>query len=349
MNNQRRHPVLAIDAMGGDGAPRMTLAGAALVRARQPDISCMIYGDERVLKPLIASFPALQSSATRLIHTQDVVTNEDKPSVALRQGRQSSMRLAINAVADGQADAVVSAGNTGALMAMAKFVLKTYPEIDRPAIVSVMPTRTRNTVLLDLGANTECNADNLVQFGIMGAMYCTAVLGVAHPSVRILNVGAEILKGHDVVKQAAAMLKELEFPGHYDGFIEGDDIGQGLADVVVSDGFTGNVALKVAEGTSRLYTAWLREQFSSSWRAKLGYLLARPALNRLRERVDPRQYNGAVLIGLRGVCIKSHGGTDAVGFARALEVGLDLVYSGFQEALHQEFERYAGRTAGDLL
>lgn len=342
------HPVLAVDAMGGDGGPTVTLAGMALALQAYPQCTCLLFGDEQVLRPVLKKFPILQQAVRGIVHTDDVITNDDKPSVALRQGRSSSMRLAINAVAEGQADAIISAGNTGALMAMAKFVLKTYPEIDRPAIVSLMPTLKHDTVLLDLGANTECSADNLVQFGIMGAMYCMAVRKVTRPTVRILNIGAETLKGHDLVKQAALSLSQIEFPGVYEGFIEGDDIGKGMADVVVTDGFTGNVALKVAEGTSRLYSAWLREQFTSTWRAKLGYLVARPALQALRARVDPRHYNGALLIGLRGVCIKSHGGTDAIGFANAVEVGLQLVTSNFQKSLHQEFERYAGRMVGAI-
>ena len=228
------------------------------------------------------------------------------------------MRLAIDAVKDGQASAAISAGNTGALMALAKFALKTLPGIERPAIATLMPTRRSEAVVLDLGANTECDAANLVQFAVMGEVFARAVLGFAKPTVGLLNIGTEEVKGHDTLREAAALLRASELPIEFRGFVEGSDLTSGKVDVVVTDGFTGNVALKVAEGTVALYSQCLREAFKSSLMAKLGYYLARPALQLARQRLDPRRYNGAMFLGLNGIVVKSHGGTDALGFANAI-------------------------------
>jgi glycerol-3-phosphate acyltransferase PlsX len=262
---------------------------------------------------------------------------EDKPSQALRSGRGSSMRLAIDAVHNGEANAVVSAGNTGALMAMAKFVLKTMPGIDRPAIASFFPTLRSESVMLDLGANVQCDADNLVQFAVMGNVFARTVLGVREPSMGLLNVGSEELKGHDAVKVASGILRQATLPGKFYGFVEGDDITRGTVDVIVTDGFTGNVALKSIEGAVKLYSHFLRQTFKSSWIAGIGYLLARPAMNALRARVDPRRYNGAIFMGLNGVCVKSHGGTDAFGFANAIGVAVDMVTNGATEKMREDF------------
>jgi glycerol-3-phosphate acyltransferase PlsX len=262
---------------------------------------------------------------------------EDKPSQALRSGRGSSMRLAIDAVHNGEANAVVSAGNTGALMAMAKFVLKTLPGIDRPAIASFFPTLRSESVMLDLGANVQCDADNLVQFAVMGNVFARTVLGVREPSMGLLNVGSEELKGHDAVKVASGILRQATLPGKFLGFVEGDDITRGTCDVIVTDGFTGNVALKSIEGAVKLYSHFLRQTFKSSWIAGIGYLLARPAMNALRARVDPRRYNGAIFMGLNGVCVKSHGGTDAFGFANAIGVAVDMVTNGAIEKMREDF------------
>ncbi|MCH8133555.1 MAG: phosphate acyltransferase PlsX [Myxococcales bacterium] len=240
------------------------------------------------------------------------IESDAKPSVALRQGRNSSMRLAIQAVRDGTAQGVVSAGNTGALMAMSKIVLKTLPGIHRPALATIFPTKRGETVVLDVGANAECTADNLVQFAVMGEVFARNVLGLENPSIGILNVGAENLKGNEAVKKASMMLQETSLPIKFHGFIEGDDIAQGTVDVVVADGFSGNIALKTAEGTARLYAEYLRRAFRSSTMAGLGYLLARRALKKLRARLDPRRYNGAVSLGLNGITVKSHGGSDAL-------------------------------------
>jgi len=331
---------IALDAMGGDHAPDMVVAGADIARERHPDVHFLLYGDAARIEPLIAKRTALKA-VTEVIHTDDAVAADAKPSVALRAGRRSSMRLAIDAVADGRAACVVSAGNTGALMAMAKFVLKTLPGVDRPAMASFFPTLRGESVMLDLGANTECTADNLVQFALMGSVFARTVLGLTEPTVGLLNIGSEDVKGNETVRGAAARLREMPFPGRFYGFVEGNDIATGTTDVIVTDGFTGNVALKTAEGTAKLYTEFLRRTFQSSMIAKLGYLLARPAFQKLKSRTDPRRYNGAMFLGLRGVCVKSHGGTDAIGFANAIGVAANLATNGFNEKIKEEMLRLA--------
>ena len=324
--------------MGGDHAPGMVVAGAALARQRFPQVHFLLFGIESQLRPLLERQPNLQNHA-EIRHAENVIRGEDKPSVALRSGRTSSMRLAIDAVRDGAAIAMVSAGNTGALMAMAKFVLKTMPGIDRPAIASYYPTQRGESVMLDLGANVSCDANNLFQFAVMGNVFARTVLGVIEPSTGLLNVGSEDQKGSDVLREANLLLREAKLPGSYHGFVEGNDIVSGTVDVIVTDGFTGNVALKAIEGTTKLYTDFLKRAFRSSWMAGLGYLLARPALNKLRVRTDPRRYNGAILLGLNGIVVKSHGGTDAFGFANAIAVAVDMIQNGFVEKIRQDFER----------
>jgi glycerol-3-phosphate acyltransferase PlsX len=339
---------VALDAMGGDHAPEMVLGGAALALTHYPEATFLIVGDAARLAPMLARYPAL-AAASSVRHAGRVVTNEDKPSAALRAGRNTSMRMAIDLVAAGDAQCIVSAGNTGALMAMAKFVFKTLPGIDRPAIASFLPTQRGESVMLDLGANIECGAENLVQFAIMGAMFGKAVLGLVEPTIGLLNVGAEALKGPDAVRDAAARLREMDLPGRFEGFVEGNDIPAGKVDVIVTDGFTGNIALKTAEGTARLYGTWLRSTLKSSLAARIGYLFARPALRRLRHRSDPRQYNGAMFLGLNGICVKSHGGTDAEGFAHAIDVGIDLVRHGFNEHVKHELARFGTLRPAELM
>ncbi len=329
---------IALDAMGGDSAPHIVVRGAAIAKERIPQLEFIIFGQESLVQPLLAAEPNLQS-CVEFIHTDDKVTADMKAAVALRSGRNSSMRLAINAVDEGRADCVVSAGNTGALMAMAKFVLKTLPGIDRPAIASFFPTLRGETIMLDLGANAECNAENLVQFAVMGALFAKSVLGLPHPTIGLLNIGSEESKGREEVRLAAQELRQMQLPGQFVGFIEGDDIPAGTVDVVVSDGFSGNIALKTAEGVSRLYSHFLRQSLQSSLLAKLGYFFARGAFQRLRARLDPRRYNGAMFLGLQGVCVKSHGGTDAEGFANAIAVAHDLIAHGFNEHIKQEMLR----------
>lgn len=330
---------IAVDVMGGDHAPDMVIRGLTLARERHPDVRYILFGDEARVAPLLESMPQA-AEVSELRHTADSIPNDMKPSVALRSGRQSSMRLAINAVADGEAGGVISAGNTGAYMATAKFALKTLASIDRPAIVATTPTQRGDVVLLDLGANIECDAENLVQFAVMGEVFARIVLGIRKPTIGILNVGEEDLKGVDTVKLAASMLRNSALSETFAGFVEGNDITSGKVDVVVTDGFTGNVALKSIEGAGRFMSSLLRDMFSSSWRARLGYLLARPAVEYLRQSLDPRRYNGAMLIGLNGVAVKSHGGTDAIGFAHALSVAIEMVGNDINKKIRDEFENF---------
>lgn len=313
--------------MGGDAAPQIVVGGAALARERLPQVRFILFGQSDTLRELVGQYPIL-ADCVDIRHAEQVVSNHEKPSVALRQFKQSSMRLAIDAVKTGEAHCVVSAGNTGALMAMAKFVLRTLPGVDRPAIVSFFPTLKGESAMLDLGANVECDATNLVQFAVMGEAFARTVLGIRQPSVGLLNVGEEELKGKEVLREAADRLRNSVLPIRFHGFVEGNDIAAGTVDVIVTDGFTGNVALKTAEGTSKLITTFLREAFESSLLAKIGYLLARRRMNNLRARVDPRRYNGAVFLGLDGIAVKSHGGTDALGFANAIGVAADMTIHG---------------------
>lgn len=329
---------VALDCMGGDNAPASVIGGADIARIRYPGVHFLLYGDQDQITPLLATFPELQKCST-IKHTPDLIGNEIKPSVALRQGRGSSMRLAIDAVAGGDAACVVSAGNTGALMAMSKFVLKTLPGIDRPAIASFFPTQRGESVMLDLGANVECDKRNYIEFAIMGSLFARTVLGILNPTVGLLNIGSEEMKGHDTLREANVDLRNMALPGSYLGFIEGDDIPAGKVDVIVTDGFTGNVALKTLEGTAKLVTHFIRYTFSRSIFATVGYLLARGAFERLKERLDPRRYNGAMFLGLAGVCVKSHGGTDAFGFAAAISVAIDLANQKFNDKIKHELQR----------
>ena len=330
--------VVALDAMGGDQAPEAVVKGAAIARERFPAIQFLLFGIEAQIAPLLQKLPVLAGCAA-IRHTDDFITGDAKPSTALRQGRQSSMRLALDAVAAGEAQYMVSAGNTGALMAMAKFALKTLPGIDRPAIATFFPTRRGESVMLDLGANVECDADNLVQFALMGEVFARTVLGLSRPTVGLLNIGSEDLKGNEAVRGAASRLRAPGSPINFVGYVEGDGIGAGEADVIVTDGFTGNIALKTAEGTAKLFLEFVRSAFASSTLAKLGYVFARPALRKLSERLDVRRYNGAVFLGLDGIAVKSHGGTDALGFASAIGVGADMCINGFLDKIRDDIAR----------
>jgi len=326
--------------MGGDAAPEIVVRGAAIARERFPDARFLLFGVGDEVREMIAKEKTLADRA-EFREAATVISADAKPSQALRGGRDSSMWQALEAVKNGEADAAVSAGNTGALMAISKFVLRTPIGVDRPAMASIMPTSTGETVMLDLGANLECDADNLFQFAILGALFARSTLATERPTVGLLNVGAEELKGSDAIKAAAQKLRDLEgqLPLSFHGFVEGDDIIGGKVDVVVTDGFSGNVALKTAEGAARLFGQFLRSTFRSSPMAGLGYLLARPALRRLRDHLDPRKYNGAVFLGLNGIAVKSHGGSDAVGFANAVGVAVDMARHGFLENVRVEFER----------
>lgn len=330
--------VVALDAMGGDSAPDMVVKGAAIALQRFPQCDFIFFGAEPRIRPLLDKQPTLATHCT-VQHTGDVVTGDAKPSSALRTGRNSSMRLALDAVAAGQAACAISAGNTGALMAMAKFALKTLPGIDRPAIATFFPTMRGESVMLDLGANVECDAENLVQFALMGEVFARTVLGLARPTVALLNIGSEELKGNDAVRGAAMRLRAPGSPISFHGYVEGDEIGAGVADVIVTDGFTGNVAIKTAEGTVKLFVDFLRSAFRHSLMARLGYVFAKPALAKLRERLDVRRYNGAVFLGLDGIAVKSHGGTDEEGFASAIGVGVDMCINGFLDKIRDDVAR----------
>nr|WP_255568581.1 phosphate acyltransferase PlsX [Neoroseomonas alba] len=328
---------MAIDAMGGDAAPEVVLDGLELAAERHPDARFLLVGDEaRVGGALARRKRAARACSLR--HAPDYIPGDMKPTAALRV-RASSMRVAIDAVAQGEASGIVSAGNTGALMALSKIVIKTMREIDRPALAAIGPSARGDVVLLDLGANVQCDARNLVEFAVMGDAFARAVLGLTNPSIGLLNVGSEELKGDDRVRAAAETLRDSHIGGNFRGFVEGHDITAGTTDVIVTDGFTGNVALKTGEGALKLMRDLLRQVFTSSVPARLGYLLARPALDRLREWMDPRRYNGAILIGLNGVVVKSHGGTDALGFAHAVDVAMDMVTHGFNERIREGLSR----------
>ena len=329
---------IALDAMGGDRAPGIVLKGAEMALQRHPDVRYLLFGAQDEVRPILAKLPSLGEAVT-LFHTNEVVADDAKPSLALRAGRPSSMKLAIDAVADGRADGVVSAGNTGALMAMAKSALKTLPGIDRPAIASFFPTQRGESVMLDLGANVECDAENLVQFALMGDVFARTVLGLVEPTVGLLNVGAEDLKGNDAVRAASARLRLAMTPSQFYGFIEGDDIAAGTVDVVVTDGFTGNIAVKTAEGTVKLFSEFLEAAFRHSLLARIGYIFARGALKKLQMRCDPRRYNGAMFLGLGGIAVKSHGSTDAFGFANAIGVAIDMKVNGFLDKIRAELAR----------
>ncbi|MBI5163314.1 MAG: phosphate acyltransferase PlsX [Magnetospirillum sp.] len=328
---------ISIDAMGGDHAPGIVVEGVHLAHVRLPHVRYVLFGDSSRIEPLLDRWSDLRGVCT-VRHTEDEVSGDAKPSQVLRTGRRSSMWLAVDAVARGETAGVVSAGNTGALMAVSKFVLRTLPGIDRPAIAAMFPTERGETLMLDMGANVDCNANNLIEFAVMGEVFARNVLGLEQPSIGLLNVGSEDLKGNDAVRAAANALRGSHLPIRFHGFVEGNDIAAGTVDVVVTDGFTGNIALKTAEGTVKLYSTYMKEAFKSSFLAKIGYLLARQAIGKVKARTDPRRYNGAMFLGLNGIAVKSHGGTDAFGFANAIGVAVDLVTHGYNDRIRGEFE-----------
>jgi glycerol-3-phosphate acyltransferase PlsX len=318
---------IAIDAMGGDHGPSVVVPGAAIALERHPESKIVLVGDEAAISPFLNRHPELKA-ATSIVHTDVAVRMDDKPSQALRQGRRkSSMWLMLDAVRHGQADVAISAGNTGALMAMAKFCLKTMPGIDRPAIAAIWPNLRGESVVLDLGASIGADAKHLVDMAVMGAAMARIVFDLERPTVGLLNVGVEEIKGIEEVREAGRILREANLQElDYRGFVEGDDIGKGTVDVIVTEGFTGNIALKTAEGTARQIGEYLRAAMNRTWRARIGYLLARDAFNVVREKVDPKKVNGGVFLGLNGVVVKSHGGADAESFASAIDTGYDVVH-----------------------
>jgi glycerol-3-phosphate acyltransferase PlsX len=331
---------LAVDAMGGDHAPDMVIAGLTIAAERHPEARFLLVGDQTRLAKLVAGTKGAQRCCT-VRHAPDVISNEAKAAAALRM-RNASMRVAIDAVAAGEAKGVVSAGNTGALLALSKIVIKTLPGIDRPAMCAIMPSARGDVVMLDLGANLACDQRNLVQFALLGDMFARTVLGLTAPTIGLLNVGSEEQKGHDHIREAAEILRRSHIAGQFHGFVEGHDIAAGTTDIVVTDGFTGNVALKTGEGALKLVNDLLKQIFASSLSAKLGYLLARSGLDQMRIWLDPRRYNGAVFLGLNGMVVKSHGGTDAEGFAHAVDVAIDMVTHRFNERLGDGLGRLVG-------
>ena len=311
---------IALDAMGGDHGVSVTVPAALTMLAKHVDLRLILVGREDALKPLLARHQARYGERLRLHHASEEVSMHELPSQALRGKKDSSMRVAINLVKDGTADACVSAGNTGALMATARFVLKTVPGIDRPAICALIPSHGGHTHMLDLGANADCTPEQLFQFGIMGAALASAVYSIPQPRVGVLNIGEEEIKGNEKVKEAAKLLSASHL--NYIGFVEGDDIFSKEVDVVVADGFVGNVSLKTMEGLAKLISQIIREEFRRTAFTRFLALMAMPVLHAIRKRLDPRHYNGASLLGLKGVVVKSHGGTDSVGFASAIRIAI---------------------------
>ncbi len=317
---------IALDAMGGDHGASVVLPGADISLTRHPEIEYLLFGDQAQIGPLLDRLPRLKANA-QVIHTDVAIRMDDKPSQALRHGRwKSSMWLTLDAVRKGDADVAVSAGNTGALMAMARFNLRMLEGIERPAIAALWPTVRGESVVLDVGASIGADEDHLINLAAMGSAMARVLFDVERPTVGLLNVGVEEIKGVEQVREAGRILREGHYAHfEYHGFVEGDDIGKGTVDVVVTEGFAGNIALKTAEGTARQIAEYLRAAMNRTWMARLGYLCARQAFRTLREKMDPRRSNGGVFLGLNGIVIKSHGGADSEGFAAAIDIGYDMV------------------------
>ena len=328
-------PRIAVDAMGGDDGVRTMVAGVALAHQRDSRTRFLLVGNGAHIASAMARHPGL-ASACEILHADDVISGEEKPSQALRRARTTSMGLAINAVKEGRAAAALSAGNTGALMAMSKLALRTMPGIDRPALAALLPTL----------ANTECDTRNLVQFAIMGAAYSRIVTRCTQPRVRLLNIGSEEMKGTDTLREAAAQLKAAsgDLALTFDGFIEGDKLCRGEVDVVVTDGFSGNIALKTIEGTARFVGDLLRRSFSSSLRSKIGFLISKPATDLLKHHLDPNKHNGAIFLGLNGIVIKSHGSANVLGVANAVAVAARLVEENLTERIAADLARLGAET-----
>ena len=343
-------PRIAIDAMGGDEGLAVMLAGVARARRQFDGMRFLLFGDEAQIRAGLESHPNL-SAASEILHAPGVVTGSEKPSQAIRRAKTTSMGLAIHAVKTGEAGAAVSAGNTGALMAMAKLSLRTMPGIDRPALAALLPTLGANDlVMLDLGANTECDTQNLIQFAVMGAAYARSALELQRPRVALLNIGTEDLKGTDEIRDAAAMLREATYlPMDFTGFIEGDRLSRGDVDVIVCDGFSGNIALKTAEGTARFVGDLLKRAFTSSLRSKIGFLISRPATELLKHHLDPNNHNGAVFLGLNGLVVKSHGGANEIGIANAIAVAAKLVRDDLTRRITEDLANFKAHVAPEAV
>ncbi|HZP19994.1 MAG TPA: phosphate acyltransferase PlsX [Bauldia sp.] len=332
---------ISLDAMGGDDGARLVIPGAAIALSRRPDLRYRLYGDQAVVHPLLEKYPALKA-VSEFEHCDIAVKMDEKPSQALRHGRwRSSMWRALDAVKAGGAQAAVSAGNTGALMAMAKFCLRMAANVERPAIAALWPTLRGESVVLDCGASIGADARQLFDYAIMGGAMARALFDIIRPTVGLLNIGVEEVKGLEEVRSAGQLLKEADLQSlEYYGFVEGDDIGKGTVDVVVTEGFAGNIALKTAEGTAKQIAGYLRSAMNRTLLARIGYFLARDAFERLRMKMDPRKVNGGVLLGLNGIVIKSHGGSDPEGFASAIEIGYSMVRNGLLAKINEDLVRY---------
>lgn len=338
--------LIAIDAMGGDEGLSVMLAGAAKARHRFESLRFLLVGDDSAIRAALLDHPVL-GDCVEIVHAADVVAANEKPSQAIRRAKTTSMGVAIDLVKQGRAGVAVSSGNTGALMAMAKIALRTLPGIDRPALAALLPTLGNNdVVMLDLGANTECDARNLVQFAVMGAAYARTTLDLVAPRVALLNIGTEDLKGTDSIRDAAAMLKAAtHLPMVFSGFVEGNRLSQGDLDVIVCDGFSGNIALKTAEGTARFVGDLLKRAFRSSFRSKIGFLISRPATKLLRDHLDPNNHNGGVFLGLNGLVVKSHGGANAIGVAHAIEVAAKMLRDDLTRRISDDLSNFEARAA----
>jgi len=330
-------PRVAIDAMGGDHGPSVIIKGIAMAVEKWPRLQPVIVGDQSAIENEIKKYNHLKN--VEIVHTTETVPADEKPSVALRNGKNTSMRLAIDLVQEGKADAAVSGGNTGALMAMALISLRTIENIDRPALAANLPTVDGVCCMLDLGANIDCTAEHLVQFALMGDAFSRVTNGVQSPSIGLLNVGEEEQKGNASLREASTVLSSMGGELNYYGFIEGNDITMGAVDVVVSDGFAGNIALKTAEGTAKFITTLMRRSFSSSLLAKIGYMLVKVALKPMRKKLNPQRYNGAVLLGLNGIVVKSHGGANAEGMAYAINTAVQMITHDYMDDVKKSVAR----------
>ena len=333
---------IALDAMGGDHGPAVTVPGALAALRSRPDLNLVLVGQRAVLETELARHPGADGGRLKIQEASQVVGMDEPPAQSLRSKKDSSMRVAINLVKNGEAQAIVSSGNTGALMATARFVLKTLPGIDRPAIITAFPTVHGRVYILDLGANVDSTPEQLLQFGIMGSLLVGAVERREKPLVALLNVGVEDIKGNEVVKQADEHFRASGL--NYHGYVEGDEIFLRKMDVIVCDGFVGNVALKSSEGLARMISQFMKEEFTSNLYARLAALVALPVLNALRRRLDPRQYNGASLVGLNGIVIKSHGGTDAIGFEYAIRVAVNEVQNQLPQLIGARLSALQGQS-----
>lgn len=330
---------LALDAMGGDHGPEVVIPGAAISLVRHPELSFIFFGDEARIGPVLDAHSELKARS-RIVHTDLVVSMSDKPSQAVRRAKGSSMWLALEAVESGAAQAAVSAGNTGALMALARLILRPMPGIERPAIAALWPTVKSECIVLDVGANIGASARQLSDFALMGAAMARALFHVERPTVGLLNVGVEEIKGGDEVREANQILKSTSLPLIYAGYVEGDEIGQGKVDVVVVEGFTGNVALKTAEGTAKQIGQYLKDAMARTLMSRIGAYLARGGFKVLKQKMDPRRVNGGTFLGLNGIAVKSHGGSDALGFASAVDLGYEMAESGLLERLESDLDAF---------